>query len=154
MKRIESSDVVVKMAVCFMKIRLPRASYTRTESERSSYYARILGVMLMRSRKFRLIAVALVSVAIVLVGYWFLRPAQPRTMRHPLTGYVLEVTPEMNRITVRNEEIPGTMVSMVMDYRVRDVAALARIKPGDVIQATMVTDDAYWLEDIRVTGKR
>jgi Cu/Ag efflux protein CusF len=75
-------------------------------------------------------------------------------MRHPLTGYVLEVTPEMNRITVRNEDIPGTMVSMVMDYRVRDVAALARIKPGDVIQATMVTDDAYWLEDIRVTGKR
>jgi Cu/Ag efflux protein CusF len=108
----------------------------------------------MPSRKFRLIAVALVSVAIVLVGYWFLRPAQPRTMRHPLTGYVLEVTPEMNRITVRNEDIPGTMVSMVMDYRVRDVAALARIKPGDVIQATMVTDDAYWLEDIRVTGKR
>jgi len=57
-------------------------------------------------------------------------------MRHALTGYVLEVTPEMNRITVRNEDIPGTMVSMVMDYRVRDVAALARIKPGDVIQAT------------------
>ena len=27
-------------------------------------------------------------------------------------------------------------------------------KPGDVIHATMVTDDAYWLEDIRVTGKR
>ena len=75
-------------------------------------------------------------------------------MRHPLTGYVLDVTPEMNRITVRNEDIPGTMVSKVIDYRVRDVAALARIKPGDVIHATMVTDDAYWLEDIRVTGKR
>jgi Cu/Ag efflux protein CusF len=43
---------------------------------------------------------------------------------------------------------------MVMDYRVKDAAALTAIKPGDVIEATMVTDDAYWLENIRVTGKR
>jgi hypothetical protein len=34
--------------------------------------------------------------------------------RHALTGYVLEVTPEMNRITVRNVDIRGTMASMVM----------------------------------------
>ena len=43
---------------------------------------------------------------------------------------------------------------MVMDYRVRDAAVLAKIQPADVIEATMVTDDVYWLEDIRVTGKR
>jgi Cu/Ag efflux protein CusF len=49
--------------------------------------------------------------------------------------------------------MPGTMASMVMDYRVKNAAALAGIKPGDVIQATMVVDDAYWLEDIKVTGK-
>ena len=55
---------------------------------------------------------------------------------------------------MRNADIPGTMTSMVMDYRVRDAAVLAKIQPGDVIEATMVTDDAYWLEDIRVTGKR
>jgi Cu/Ag efflux protein CusF len=66
---------------------------------------------------------------------------------------VLEVTPEMNRITVRNADIPGTMTSMVMDYRVSDAAVLTGIKPGDVIQATMVSDDAYWLEDIKVTGQ-
>jgi Cu/Ag efflux protein CusF len=42
---------------------------------------------------------------------------------------------------------------MVMDYRVKDSVALAGIKPGDVIQATMVADDAYWLEGIRVTGQ-
>ena len=41
-----------------------------------------------------------------------------------------------------------------MDYRVEDSAALAEIKPGDVIQATMVTDDAYWLEDVKKIGKR
>lgn len=75
-------------------------------------------------------------------------------MRHPLTGYVLEVTPEMNRITVRNPDIPGVMTSMVMDYRVKDSALLAGIKPGDTIQATMVMDGGYWLEDLKVTGRR
>jgi len=88
-------------------------------------------------------------VATVLVGYRLLRPAKPHSTRHALTGYVLEVTPEMNRITVRNADIPGTMTSMVMDYRVSDAAVLTGIKPGDLIQATMVSDDAYWLEDIK-----
>jgi Cu/Ag efflux protein CusF len=108
----------------------------------------------MNSKKTWLVGVVLALTVIALVGYHFLRPVQPRTTRHALTGYVLEVTPEMNRITVRNADIPGTMVSMVMDYRVKNAAALAEIKPGDRIEATMVTDDAYWLEDIRVTGRR
>jgi len=109
----------------------------------------------MRLKKFWLTLASLVIAAgVALVSYHWLRPVQPKIMRHSLTGYVLEVTPEMNRITVRNEDIPGTMRSMVMDYRVEDSAALAEIKPGDVIQATMVTDDAYWLEDVKKIGKR
>ena len=107
----------------------------------------------MLSRRLWLIAAIVVLVATVLVGYRMLRPAQPHTTRHALTGYVIEVTPEMNRITVRNADMPGTMTSMVMDYRVSDAAVLAGIKPGDVIQATMISDDAYWLQDIKVTGK-
>jgi Cu/Ag efflux protein CusF len=75
-------------------------------------------------------------------------------MHHDLTGYVLEVAPAMNRITVRNDDVPGMMRSMVMDYQVKDAATLREIHAGDVIQATMVMDDAYWLENIRVTGKR
>jgi len=75
-------------------------------------------------------------------------------MRHPLTGYVLEVKPDLNRITVRNADIPGVMASMVMDYRVKDVGTLNGIKPGDSIQATMVMDGGYWLEDIKVVGSR
>jgi Cu/Ag efflux protein CusF len=108
----------------------------------------------MHSRKFWLIAAIVVLVATVVVGYRSLRPTQPHMSRHALTGYMIEVTPEMNRITVRNADIPGTMTSMVMDYRVSDAAVLAGIKSGDVIQATMVSDDAYWLENIKVSGKR
>jgi Cu/Ag efflux protein CusF len=109
----------------------------------------------MRSKKLWLALATFFLIAVAILGYRLLRPRQPQLlMRHALTGYVLEVTPEMNRITVRNADIPGTMGSMVMDYRVKDSAVLAGIKPGDVIQATMISDDAYWLEDIQVTGKR
>ena len=93
----------------------------------------------------------MLAIATGLLSYRLLRPTHAQTQRHALTGYVLEVTPEMNRITVRNADMPGTMSSMVMDYRVKDSAALTGIKAGDTIQATMVSDDAYWLEEIKVT---
>jgi Cu/Ag efflux protein CusF len=108
----------------------------------------------MHKKAFWLIVGLLAMAMIASVAYLFLRPPQPQATRHALTGYVLEVTPEMNRITVRNADIPGVMASMVMDYRVKDGASLARIKPGDTIEATMVTDGGYGLEDIKVTGKR
>src|SRR5262249_54146829 len=114
----------------------------------------VLEKAFMRSRKLWLVVAIVVLVTVALVSYRLLRPVHARVTRHVLTGYVLEVTPQVNRITVRNADIPGTMSSMVMDYRVGDATVLAGIKPGDVIQATMVTIDAYWLEDIRVTGKR
>ena len=101
-----------------------------------------------------LLILGVIVLTAISVTYWLPRPAQSPIMRHALTGYVLEVTPEINRITVRNADIPGVMASMIMDYRVRDGAMLTAIKPGDVIQATMVMDDAYWLEGIQITGKR
>jgi Cu/Ag efflux protein CusF len=109
----------------------------------------------MRSKKLWLMVGIVVLVAVAVSSYRLLRPTRPQMiMRHALTGYVLEVTPEMNRITVRNPDLPGIMTSMVMDYRVKDPAALAGIKPGDTLQAIMISDDVYWLEDIHVTGKR
>ena len=103
-------------------------------------------------QKFWLIVGILAMAMIASISYLFLRPPQPQAMRHALTGYVLEVTPEINRITVRSTGMPGVMASMVMDYRVKDSASLARIKPGDTIEEMMVTDGGYWLEDIKVTG--
>jgi hypothetical protein len=41
-----------------------------------------------------------------------------------------------------------------MDYRVMDAATLAGIKSGDVIQATVVRNEAYWVEDMGCPGKR
>jgi Cu/Ag efflux protein CusF len=106
----------------------------------------------MRSKKFWLILIVVLAV-VVLLAFLLLRSARPQTMRHALTGYVLEVTPEVSRITVRNADMPGIMTSMVMDYRVKDAAAIAGIKAGDIIQATMIMDGTQSLEDIKVIGK-
>lgn len=99
------------------------------------------------------LAAFLLAAGSAVITYRLLHPVRSQTMRHPLTGYVLEVTPEMNRMTVRNDDIPGSMASMVMDYQVKDRVALAEIKPGDIIQATMVVDEVYQLEDIKKIGK-
>jgi len=48
----------------------------------------------------------------------------------------------------------GRRTTVETEPNITGSAALAVVKPGDVIKATMVTDDAYWLEDIHVTGKR
>lgn len=62
------------------------------------------------------------------------------------------VNPELKRITIRNTDMPGAMISMVMNYREKDSAALTGIKPGDTIEGTMVMEGGYWLEDINVTA--
>jgi Cu/Ag efflux protein CusF len=117
-------------------------------------YLLILRLNDMRSKKVFVISAVLLVGAGAASIYLLSRPKQPRAMTHPLTGYVLEVNPELKRITVRSEDMPGVMASMVMDYRVKDAHVLAGIKPGDTIQATMVMDGGYSLEEIKVTGKR
>ena len=108
----------------------------------------------MRAKKMVVVLVVVLVSAGAVSIYLLSRPVQSRAMRHPLTGYVLEVKPDLNRITVRNADMPGVMASMVMDYRVKNAAALNGIKPGDNIQATMVMDGGYWLEDIKVARRR
>jgi Cu/Ag efflux protein CusF len=109
----------------------------------------------MDSKKLLLVSVGSVLVVLGLTAILVLRhPAKPRVMRHPMTGYVLEVRPEKNIVTVRNDDMPGVMRAMVMDYPVKGTTMLKELKPGDLIQATMVMDNSYWLENIKVTGKR
>lgn len=109
----------------------------------------------MDSKKLLLVSVGSVLAVLGLTAILVLRPpAKPRVMRHSMTGYVLEVRPDKKTVTVRNDDMPGVMKAMVMDYPVKDSAMLKELKPGDVIQAKMVMDDSYWLEDIKVTDKR
>ena len=108
----------------------------------------------MRSKGFWIVLATIILAVVALAAYFLLRPHhREQVIRAALTGYVLEVKPDVNRITVRNDAIPE-MRSMVMDYCVKNGAALAGIHPGDSIQATMIADDTYCLEEIKVTGKQ
>ncbi len=69
-------------------------------------------------------------------------------MRQELTGTVVAVNAKPHKLTVHNEDMPGVMRAMDMDYDVKDPAVLTTLKPGEAIHATLLTnDDDVWLLD-------
>ena|SRR5579862_9128080 len=72
--------------------------------------------------------------------------------RYPLTGTVIEAHPENHSARIHNDDMPGFMEPMAMDYEVKDDVALAQMKKGDKIQATLVSDhkEVWQLEGIVV----
>jgi Cu/Ag efflux protein CusF len=113
--------------------------------------------MRMSGAKWALLACGLVAVLAVSL-YFLNRPAsKPPTVSrtYAMTGFVLQVTQQAKRISVANDEIPGFMQPMVMDYEVADPAALSSLKRGDEIHATLLSDGAQqWvLSDVRVTNQ-
>jgi len=73
-----------------------------------------------------------------------------------MTGLVLQVMPQSKRVSVANDDVPGFMQPMVMDYEVAEPAALSSLRRGDEIHATLLSDGAQqWvLQDITVVNKR
>src|SRR5437868_128950 len=96
---------------------------------------------------------------VFLAGYLIWSPnkkAPAPLMRHELSGVVLAIKPEAHRLAVHNDDMPGTMRPMDMEYDIKDPAALSTLKVGERIHATLVTDgESLWqLENISVTGKK
>jgi protein SCO1 len=60
-------------------------------------------------------------------------------------GQVLAVTPDRQEATVKHGEITGLMPAMTMPYKIKERADLDAVKPGDVIDATLVIveNDAF-----------
>lgn len=69
--------------------------------------------------------------------------------RYAMTGIVVAVNTGTGTASVHNDNIPGFMQPMEMDYRVRDKAVLSSLKRGDNIRATLVSDGKNWdLENV------
>ena len=99
--------------------------------------------------------------AVLAVSLYFLNRPSPNpptagTRTYTLTGFVLRVTPETKHISVANDDIPGFMQPMVMEYEVADASVFSRLKRGDEIHATLVSDGVHqWLlQDITVANKQ
>jgi len=74
--------------------------------------------------------------------------------RFQLEGQALAVRPAVSEVVVKHGDVPGLMPAMVMPFKVRDVAALGRVKPGDFVTATLVVDGSdSWLEQLAPTGR-
>jgi Cu/Ag efflux protein CusF len=98
-------------------------------------------------------------VALLAVSLYFLNRPSPKpptvSRTYTLTGFVLQVMPQSKRVSIANDDLPGFMQPMVMDYEVPDPAALSNLKRGDEIHATLLSDGAQqWvLQDVTVTNK-
>jgi Cu/Ag efflux protein CusF len=90
--------------------------------------------------------------AIAAVVLWFAAHSARRAevKRYAMTGIVVAVRPENGTASVHNDNIPGFMQPMEMEYRISDPAILSRLKRGDNIRATLVSDrrDVWQLENV------
>jgi protein SCO1/2 len=73
---------------------------------------------------------------------------------YPVQGQVIALTPDRREATVKHGEIKGLMPAMTMPYKIREKAELDAVKPGDLIDATLVIveNDAY-LKNVKRVGE-
>jgi Cu/Ag efflux protein CusF len=76
--------------------------------------------------------------------------------RIPLTGTVVAVHPESQTVTVKNDNMPGFMEPMNMDYKVKDKPSFSQLKPGEKIHATLATDrqNLFDLENVNIDATK
>ena len=72
---------------------------------------------------------------------------------YPLHGQVQSITPDRQEAMVKHGEIKGLMPAMTMPYRFKAKEELDALKPGDLIDGTLVivSNDAY-LTGVKKTG--
>src|SRR6266567_7645086 len=71
--------------------------------------------------------------------------------RYPVKGLILKLDPADKRMIVSASAIPGFMEAMTMPYSVRDAKELDGLKPGTMIDFTLVVEkDSSYAEAIRV----
>jgi len=73
---------------------------------------------------------------------------------YTLQGQILSIEPDRRQANIKHEEIKGFMAAMTMPYKVRDAKEFADLKPGDLINSTLVvvSNDAY-LKGVKKVGE-
>jgi len=95
-----------------------------------------------------------VACAAVLVVATLSGCAREAGRRYALRGRVVSVEADVSRVNVAHDDIPGFMPAMTMAFKIRPPGALAEVRPGDRIEATLVVTEAEsWLEQIRVVAQ-
>jgi protein SCO1/2 len=101
------------------------------------------------------LGVLTVVLAGILAALFFVRSTVPRDQHtYTLQGQVQSITPDRQEAMVKHGEIKGLMPAMTMPYRFKTKSELDALKPGDVIDGTLVieSNDAF-LTGVRKTGE-
>jgi len=78
---------------------------------------------------------------------------RPATNYYETTGTLRLLRPEIGRLVIEHEEIPGYMPKMTMPFKVLDVALMEGLQPNDRLAFRIVdTPDEAWIDSIRKTG--
>src|SRR5262249_49708313 len=100
----------------------------------------------------RAVVVALTVVLAVALGALFFVRSAVKSDEHtyPIHGQVQSITTDRQEATVKHGEIKGLMPAMTMPYRFKAKSELDALKPGDVIDGTLVTvsNDAF-ISDVK-----
>jgi protein SCO1/2 len=95
-------------------------------------------------------------VVFVIAAAILLAACSPKSNQHTydVHGQVVAVTPDRQEAIVKHGEIAGLMPAMTMPYKIKEKAELNTVKPGDVIDATLVIveNDAF-LTRVRKVGE-
>lgn len=76
-----------------------------------------------------------------------------KVTQYPFRGNVVSVDPQGKVATIHNEDVPGWMTSMTMEYDL-DADQLKSLHAGENITAKInVTPDKYWLSDIKEAAR-
>jgi protein SCO1/2 len=76
----------------------------------------------------------------VLVLWLGLASLASAEQRYPVKGLILQLDPAHNSMIVSSDAIPGFMEAMTMPYSVRDAKELDGLKPGTLIDFTLVVE--------------
>ena len=108
----------------------------------------------MQFRRLPVVIFILVVAAVLAVTYVARRTPKSDERTYTLQGQVQSITPDRQEAMVKHGEIKGLMPAMTMPYRFRTKAELDALKPGDLIDGTLVieTNDAY-LTGVKRTGE-
>lgn len=87
-----------------------------------------------------LIRLLILSSILIASLAWTACQSKSETKRYAMTGAVVAIHPDASTVTVHNDDLPGFMPPMDMDYAVKDKHAMDTLKPGDKIKATIVVE--------------
>jgi len=71
--------------------------------------------------------------------------APSSTHDYAAQGVVEKIADDKKTVSIQNDDIPGYMKAMTMDYKVNRPSELSGIKPGDKITFTLEASDSVML---------